>query len=592
MAALSVQVPYPVFYDRDGVPLDNGNIYIGVVNLDPVTNPLQVYYDEALTITAAQPLKTSNGYVYRNGTPTQLYVNAVNFSITAKNANNTLVYSFPDGTGLGVGAVSIALTPSGYTTATNVQAAFNDLGSTAGSSKVGFIASAAGAVSRATQAKLRDSVSVKDFYDPTSAHPWADAFEAAANSFGLDVAGQVIVPAGQYQMERTVTTPGFIEWIGNGAELYANVNSQRFFTGNPVYYTCFEGFTFFGNGRTGVQAFHLQNWRLASSITNCKAEDVEYFAFLDEGCFGSLIANCATVRVPFPIRLAQNNAGFQILSCQLDNGATVLGLGVGIGIEIALGGIAPSVGVKIAGGYIQGFDNGVLDAGIGTTIDTVYFETNVEADIFASNTLFSEYRSCNHPGTALSSVAYKLRSCTTVTIFNPIVPSGGRSAVFDVNSSNTDCITYLPPNTVSYNFPTGDMTYLGRIQAEQRGAGTPTVIGSGSAGTATYTTRILNWRKTAYGAHVEIAISWTGHTGTGNLVLTGIPNDIAPIVFDPRRIGQVVAIGFAIAAGQIYVYFNGTGSQLSFNHVSTLGVESLIAVPSSGALTIVMDYDR
>jgi hypothetical protein len=42
MAALSVQVPYPVFYDRDGQPLDNGNIYIGIANLDPTTNPLQV----------------------------------------------------------------------------------------------------------------------------------------------------------------------------------------------------------------------------------------------------------------------------------------------------------------------------------------------------------------------------------------------------------------------------------------------------------------------------------------------------------------------------------------------------------------------
>ena len=124
MAALSVQVPYPVFYDRDGVPLDNGNIYIGVANLDPVTNPLQVYYDEALTITASQPLITSNGYVYRNGTPAQLYVNAVNFSILANDSKNLLVYNFPDGTGLGVGAASIEYDPpftgavtSGYTVA-------------------------------------------------------------------------------------------------------------------------------------------------------------------------------------------------------------------------------------------------------------------------------------------------------------------------------------------------------------------------------------------------------------------------------------------------------------------------------------------
>lgn len=100
MAALSIQVPYPVFTDRDGQPLNDGKIYIGVANLDPVTNPLQVYYDEALTITASQPLITSGGYVYRNGTPTQLYVNATDFSITVNDSKNLFVYNFPQATGI------------------------------------------------------------------------------------------------------------------------------------------------------------------------------------------------------------------------------------------------------------------------------------------------------------------------------------------------------------------------------------------------------------------------------------------------------------------------------------------------------------
>lgn len=128
MAALSVQVPFPVFYDRDGDPLDNGNIYIGAANLDPIANPLQVYYDEALTIAATQPLKTSNGYIYRNGTPAQIYVSATNFSILVRDSKNTLIYSFPDGTGLGVGAASIEYDPpftgaltSGYTVADKLQ---------------------------------------------------------------------------------------------------------------------------------------------------------------------------------------------------------------------------------------------------------------------------------------------------------------------------------------------------------------------------------------------------------------------------------------------------------------------------------------
>ena len=45
MTALSIQVPYPVFYDRDGLPLDNGDIYIGTANTDALTNQIQVYYD-------------------------------------------------------------------------------------------------------------------------------------------------------------------------------------------------------------------------------------------------------------------------------------------------------------------------------------------------------------------------------------------------------------------------------------------------------------------------------------------------------------------------------------------------------------------
>lgn len=126
MAALSIQVPYPVFYDRDGQPLENGNIYIGVANLDPVTNPLQVYYDEALTITASQPLVTSAGYVYRNGTPTQLYVNATDFSITVNDSKDLFVYNFPQATGIiaYTGAQTVEYDPpftgaltSGYTVA-------------------------------------------------------------------------------------------------------------------------------------------------------------------------------------------------------------------------------------------------------------------------------------------------------------------------------------------------------------------------------------------------------------------------------------------------------------------------------------------
>jgi hypothetical protein len=55
MSAMSVEVPYPVFTNRDGSPIDNGYVWVGVANLQPQTNPVQVYFDRDLTQLATQP---------------------------------------------------------------------------------------------------------------------------------------------------------------------------------------------------------------------------------------------------------------------------------------------------------------------------------------------------------------------------------------------------------------------------------------------------------------------------------------------------------------------------------------------------------
>jgi hypothetical protein len=72
--------------------LENGYIWIGAANLDPQGNPINVYWDAALTISAAQPIRTLNGYPSRNGTPGRLYVNS-DYSIRVQNSKGSLVYS-------------------------------------------------------------------------------------------------------------------------------------------------------------------------------------------------------------------------------------------------------------------------------------------------------------------------------------------------------------------------------------------------------------------------------------------------------------------------------------------------------------------
>lgn len=96
MSALSVQPPYPAFAGTDGQPLENGYIWIGAVNLDPQTNPIAVYWDAGLTITAAQPIRTLNGYPSRNGTPTRFYV-ASDYSIRVMDKKGVTVYTSTSG---------------------------------------------------------------------------------------------------------------------------------------------------------------------------------------------------------------------------------------------------------------------------------------------------------------------------------------------------------------------------------------------------------------------------------------------------------------------------------------------------------------
>lgn len=84
--------PFPVYVDIDGKPLSQGYVYFGVSGANPETTPQAVYWDEALTIPAAQPIRTLNGFFVRNGSPANVYLAAV-YSVVVRNKNRVLLYS-------------------------------------------------------------------------------------------------------------------------------------------------------------------------------------------------------------------------------------------------------------------------------------------------------------------------------------------------------------------------------------------------------------------------------------------------------------------------------------------------------------------
>ena len=176
-----INSPYPVFFDTDGTPLENGFIYIGTANQNPVTSPINVYWDEALTQAAAQPIRTLNGYAARNGTPSQLYTASTNFSMLVRNHKEAQVYYAQDAT---IGAIF-----NGYPIS-------SDQISTLPSTQISFLQNGTGATSRTAESKMRDIVSVKDF----GAVGDGATDDTAAFTAALTAAGNTspFVPKGNY----------------------------------------------------------------------------------------------------------------------------------------------------------------------------------------------------------------------------------------------------------------------------------------------------------------------------------------------------------------------------------------------------------
>jgi hypothetical protein len=255
MALTQVTGPYPIFTDLDGSPLDDGYLYIGAINDDPETNPIQVFWDSALTIPATQPIRTSNGYAYRNGTPALLYT-AGEFSITIRNKREEFVLYSPVGYGFDPAAVSASVVKNDFTgdgvevnfvlsaspstiLATNVfingvyqekdsytlsgntitfsiapplnssiEIMTNETGviNTGNATAISYTASFPGATAQTVQTKLEQYVSVKDFGAVGDGVTDDTAAIQSAIDYAAPLGKAVYFPSGVY---RTTQTVGF-----------------------------------------------------------------------------------------------------------------------------------------------------------------------------------------------------------------------------------------------------------------------------------------------------------------------------------------------------------------------------------------------
>lgn len=179
--ANAIYAPIPQFFGLNGSPLNNGKLYFGTVNLDPETNPVTVYWDEAATLPAAQPIRTTAGYPVRNGQPSPVFVTD-NSSIRVRDSGNNQVYYL------------------------------RDLKSPYNSANSSFLAAGAGAVTRTVQNKLRETVSVTDYgADTTGVASCVAAVDAAIASGAKTITfppGTYYLPAGAQTVSQYAVAQG------------------------------------------------------------------------------------------------------------------------------------------------------------------------------------------------------------------------------------------------------------------------------------------------------------------------------------------------------------------------------------------------
>lgn len=332
MSALSIQVPFPVFQDRDGQPLDNGYVWLGTSSLNPQTNPVVAYYDSALTIVATQPLRTLNGFISRAGSPAQVYVDAVNFSILVQDRQGTTVFSVPEGTGISPNASGVVYDPAGT-----------------------------GAVATTVQAKLRESVSVLDFGASSSASSTENlaAFKSAVAATATG--GKLVVPV-QSSFYSILTSGGLstaIE-INKRMEIVFEGDVKATFgtmQANPPYIfkVTADGVTFSGNGKI------IGN----GTIDDTNAGDETTFPGLIYVTGDNFTMNGLTIDTPPKLGvLLYSSLNAKITNCIFTGGVVTYSSGATAYFAIRSTG---------GGGHIIKGNQFIPDASGGTTINAIFF---------------------------------------------------------------------------------------------------------------------------------------------------------------------------------------------------------------------------
>ena len=258
------------FFTNSGVPLAGGKLYTYAAG---TTTPAVTYTSSSGATPHTNPIildsagRVATGEIWLTG--------GVSYKFLLKDSNDVLIATYDNVSGISDNADLLA-----YEAA---------IAASSGSSLVGFIQSGTGAVATTVQAKLRQTVSVKDF----GAVGDGTTDDTAAIQAALNAAYQVFLPTGTFRITSTITisSAGSLIGEGFGSIIVNNAVTRGVFTaGNNVI---IANLRVVGTGSTtghvdGRGAIHCEN------ATNVIIDNVKV---VDARSTGISIGSCTNVQI-------------------------------------------------------------------------------------------------------------------------------------------------------------------------------------------------------------------------------------------------------------------------------------------------------
>ena len=126
----------------------------------------------------------------------------------------------------------------------------------------------------------------------------------------------------------------------------------------------------------------------------------------------------------------------------------------------------------------------------------------------------------------------------------------------------------------------GDTAAANALDDYEEGTFTPTIVGTSTAGTATYAANGQVGRYTKIGNRVffDLYLSWTAHTGTGDLQINGLPFTVQNTTNMNRNYSAIFS-GVALTAGSIGAAFSSPNTTTIALRQMPTGGGSVATVP-------------